>query len=281
MTDRAHRLGVAVAGAGHSGSTLLGLVLGTHPRAFYAGEAKKTLYIGDERKPLRKRVCKICGPDCAVWSRFDVPPEPDLYEQLARLTGRSVIIDSTKAPDWIRARRAELDEVGVPHRILFLTRDGRAVVNSRVRKYPERDPVEVVDHWLGQIGAARALVEERPAHALEVRYEELATRPEPTVRRVCAFLELAFEPSMLDYASHPHHPLGGNTGTQSLVARATGRDSELAKVPARSADYYGPMRGGFSLDLRWRAELPEEVRRVFDDRAAQMNEPYRWEDPEP
>jgi len=280
MTERVHQLGVAVAGAGHSGSTLLGLVLGSHSSAFYAGEAKKTIYIGDVKKPLRKRVCKICGPECVVWSRFEVPPEPDLYEHLARLTERSVIIDSTKRPAWIQERRAELDAVGVPHRIIFLTRDGRAVVNSRVRKYPERPPAEVVDHWLGQIGAARELVEERPEHALEIRYEDLATRPEETVRRVCAFLELPFEAPMLDYEKQTHHPLGGNTGTQSLVARAASIDSELAKVPKRSADYYGPMRGGFSIDLRWREELPAEVLRVFEERVGDLNDRYRWEDSE-
>ena len=55
---------------------------------------------------------------------------------------------------------AELDAVGVPHKLLFLGRDGRAVVNSRVRKYPERDPAETVDHWVGQIRATEELVAE-------------------------------------------------------------------------------------------------------------------------
>ncbi len=44
-------------GAGHSGSTLLGMMLGAHPEIFYAGEAKKAAYLHDERKPLRKRQC--------------------------------------------------------------------------------------------------------------------------------------------------------------------------------------------------------------------------------
>lgn len=56
MTDRENRLGVAIAGAGHSGSTLLGLVLGSLDDVFYAGEAKKTTFIGDPKKPLRKRI---------------------------------------------------------------------------------------------------------------------------------------------------------------------------------------------------------------------------------
>ncbi|MCB9592633.1 MAG: sulfotransferase [Sandaracinaceae bacterium] len=277
MRNRLNRLAVAIGGAGHSGSTLLGLVLGSHGDVFYAGEAKKSLFIGDEKKPLRKRVCKMCGPDCEVWSRFTVPPEPDLYEQLSRLTGRSVVVDSTKKPEWIRERRAEVDAGGGAHKIVYLVRDGRAVVNSRVRKYPELAPEVHVDQWIAQIQETDALVAERPDAAIQIRYEELATEPEATVRRVCEFLEVAFEPSMLAYESVPHHPLGGNTGTQSVVARAASIDSELAKIPNRSAGFYAGLRGGFSLDLRWRDELPDEVLRVFEARATETNERFRWE----
>lgn len=277
MTDRVNRLGVAIAGAGHSGSTLLGLVLGSHDDAFYAGEAKKTTFFGDENKPLRKRVCKICGPECEVWSRFVSPPTPDLFEHIARITSRTVVVDSTKKPDWIRARRAELDAAGVPHRLLFLTRDGRAVVNSRLRKHPDHDPVALVDRWLAQIDETEALARERPDDTMRVRYEELATRPEATLRRVCAFLGLAFDEAMLRYESHRHHPLGGNTGTQSVVARAAAIESGLARVPERSRAYYEDLRGGFQIDLRWRDELPADVRHLFERRAGAQNKPFRWD----
>lgn len=275
MSDRLNRLAVAIGGAGHSGSTLLGMVLGGHPDVFYAGEAKKSLFLGDPSKPARKRSCKLCGPDCPVWGRLSSPPAPDLYEALARITGRPVIVDSTKRVDWIRARRAELDRAGVPHKLLFLVRDGRAVVNSRVRKYPDRDPVEHVREWAAHVAATDALVRERPEDALEVRYERLATEPEATVRRVCAFLGLAYDPAMLAYERHEHHPLGGNTGTQSVVARAKG--APMVKVPARSADFYGGLRGGFALDLRWRDELPSEVLRAFEAHAGELDARFRWD----
>lgn len=274
---RENRLAVAICGAGHSGSTLLGLVLGSHPACFYAGEAKKTLFIGDARKPLRKRVCKICGEGCPVWSRFSVPPEPDVYEQLSRLTGRPVIVDSTKKVEWIRERAAEVDRAGAAHKRIFLTRDGRAVVNSRVRKYPDEDPAAIVDAWLAQVRATEALIAERPDGALRVRYEELATEPERVVRRVCGFLGLDYAADMLRYEAHEHHPLGGNTGTQSVVARAGEVEGTLARVPARSQTYYESLEGGFRLDLRWQRELPDAARRVFEERAGEANEAFRWE----
>lgn len=272
MTERSNRLAVALCGAGHSGSTLLGLVLGSHSRCFYAGEAKKSLYLGDPSKPLRKRACKICGEGCAIWSRF--APEPDVYDALSRLTGRDVVVDSTKDVSWIRAQRETLRAAGVPQRLVFLTRDGRAVVNSRLRKEPGRDPIELVDAWAAQIRATRALVQEHDEAALQVRYEELATEPERVVRRITAHLGLDFEPEMLRYEAHVHHPLGGNTGTQSLLARPPGVARE---VPERSRAFYEPLRGGFHLDLRWREELSAEALAMFEARAGALNEPFRWE----
>lgn len=276
MTERRHRLAVSICGAGHSGSTLLGLVLGSHSSGFYAGEAKKSLFLGDPRKPLRKRACKLCGEACPIWSRVTVPPVPDLYEQLAEVTGRSVIIDSTKDVAWIRARAEALDRAGVPQRRVFLSRDGRAVINSRLRKYG-LDPRRAIDEWLAQVEATEALLAERPEEVLRVRYEELATAPAPTARRLCEALGLAFEPGMLRYEEREHHPLGGNTGTQSVVARAGGREAPLAAVPGRSREYYEGLRGGFRLDRRWRTELPEAVAALFEERAGAVNEPYRWE----
>ncbi|MBZ0120962.1 MAG: sulfotransferase [Sandaracinaceae bacterium] len=271
--DRRCTLAVGICGAGHSGSTLLGLVLGSHSSCFYAGEAKKSRFVGDASKPLRKRVCKICGEDCAIWSRFVPPGEPDLYEALARLTGKPVIVDSTKDVEWIRSRR----EQSPRHRLLYLVRDGRAVINSRARKYKRHDARELVDEWIEQIEATEALVAAAPQETLRVRYEQLATEPEATVREVCAFLELPFEPEMLRYEAHAHHPLGGNTGTQSVVARVASTLRTLAEVPERSRTYYESIRGGFRLDLRWKEELSPELLRLFEERAGSLNEPFRWE----
>src|SRR5262245_25849000 len=84
-----------VGGAGHSGSTLLGLVLGAHPSVFYAGEANKSRFLGDASIKQRKRTCKTCGETCRIWSAID--PKAPLYEALAERSGRPIVADSTKS----------------------------------------------------------------------------------------------------------------------------------------------------------------------------------------
>jgi hypothetical protein len=263
---RVHRLTIGICGAGHSGSTLLGLVLGSHSQVFYPGEAEKT-----------RKGCKICGPSCGLWSRF--APEPDLYEGMARLTGKPVIVDSSKPVRWIDARVAELDRLGVPHRLVFLARDGRAVVNSRVRKYGRESAEESIDQWMAQIRATEELITRRgEQNVLRLRYEELVAAPREHIERVCTFAGLAFEPAMMRYEEHEHHPLGGNTGTQSVVARKTLGHAGASGIPERSRDYYEDLDGGFRIDMRWKTELDDEVRKLFEARAGAINAPFCWDE---
>ena len=281
MGARFHRLTVAICGAGHSGSTLLGLILGAHPDVFYAGEAKKTLFIDDPSKPLRKRVCKLCGASCVVWSRFEQPPSPDLYEHLAQLTGRPVIVDSTKKVAWIRERGHELATTTAAHRFIVLTRDGRAVINSRLRKDPAASVDALTTRWMEQMRETEAWAGSASDRTMRVRYEELALEPERIVRGVCDHIGIGYDLKMLRYELAEHHPLGGNTGTQSVVARAHAMaEPAFADVPERSRDYYQPMKGGFSLDLRWRSELPADALARFEELAGEFNAPYRWDGPE-
>ncbi|MEM6961438.1 MAG: sulfotransferase [Myxococcota bacterium] len=266
---------VFVAGAGHSGSTLLGHLLGNHAQAFYAGEAKKSIYIGDSTKPLRKRICKLCGEDCPLWSRFDPESKLHLYQQLAHLSGRSVVVDSTKSIEWIERQRRTLPAQTEAY-LLFLTRDGRAVVNSRVRKYPNRQPSDLIDDWRRQIEATEQLMQRFDGDTYEIRYEKLATEPEVIMRNLCNFLGLRYTPSMLRFDASNHHPLGGNNGTQFLMSRAQGQDPNQNALGDRIHAYYGSHPAGIQLDLRWRSELPDEVLRLFEKRAGTLNLRFRW-----
>ncbi len=122
-----------IGGAGHSGTTLLGMALGAHPRVFYAGEARKSTFIGNPQKALRKRTCKVCGASCKVWSDLDRKPGEDLYEALSRRTGRPIVADSTKSIEWLDEQIAIVRAAEVTLHMIFLGRDGRAVVGSGVR----------------------------------------------------------------------------------------------------------------------------------------------------
>lgn len=263
-----------ICGAGHSGSTLLGMVLGGARDAFYAGESAKVRYLHDRTKPLRKRACKICGEDCPVWGEFHWNPCAPLHAQIAARTGAGLIIDSTKRADWIQARAAETRAGGGKAGLIFLQRDGRAVINSRIRKYPERDPASQIGQWLEQMSEAASLFACFDGPKLAVRYEAFATRPEAETRAICEAFDMAYDPLMLDYQARPHHPLGGNSGTQFVAARGA---SDALELGAARRDYYAGHPGGIRLDHRWIDELSPANAGLFETMAGKINAAYRWD----
>ncbi|WP_417488679.1 sulfotransferase [Maricaulis sp.] len=264
---------VMMCGAGHSGSTLLGMILGSHSQAFYAGEGAKVRNLGDERKPLRKRVCKICGEGCEVWAGFRWDRDRPLYEQIAAHVHRPVIIDSTKDEAWIEARAAEMNQAGGRAFLLFLTRDGRAVVNSRIRKYPDRGAEAQILQWMGKMELSKALFDRFEGPKLQISYENLSTRTEDEVRRVCEIMQIEFEPAMLRFAEQSHHVLGGNSGTQFIAAKTRFDDPDEAFVSLtdRTSAYYENHSGGIELDLRWKQELDPAHLALFEDLAGPLN----------
>jgi hypothetical protein len=272
---------VFIAGAGHSGSTLLGFVLGASSAVFYAGEARKSTFIGDERKPEKKRVCKLCGPSCPIWGNFRLAPGMHLYDELARRTGRPIIVDSTKSREWIDLQSATLMSNGTALAMVLLTRDGRAVVNSRLRKYPSISAREHAARWLEQIRAAEHLAQRFPGRVARLRYEELASRPEPSIRRVVGELGIQFERAMIEPWTTEQHPLGGNNGTQFLFARERKTDGTIIELTDKTRAHYGDHPRGFMLDLRWKAEMSEQALSDFDAEVGAGNSAYAWNEEAP
>ncbi len=245
-----------IGGAGHSGSTLLGLILGGLPGVFYAGEAKKSQFLGNLAKPEKKRVCKVCGAGCVVWTEAEQLGASDaakLYPVLRKITGVSTICDSSKDLGWqskqIELARERNEGIGY----IWLIRDGRAVVNSRARKYPNIALETHVDEWREQMESVQKNTIELQAQGITVstvHYEELAQHPVSELRRLCHRFGLTEDQSAVSFWLHAQHPLGGNNGTQSAL-RAPGAEIRL--------------------DERWRHELDEASQEIFEKLAGAFN----------
>ena len=267
-----------IAGAGHSGSTLLGLILGSHGDCFYAGEAEKTNHLGNADAHEMKRLCKICGRDCPIWQGFVVREADDLYEQIAARTGKPIIVDSTKHTRWLSKQIDFLGHTTAESFMIFLQRDGRAVINSWIRKYPTQNVKELIAGWIRQIQRTKALFDGFDGTKIEVRYEQLATEPARVTQELCAFLEMPYQPAMLDFFQHEHHPLGGNNGTQFLVAKAQSDriKSPYVRLSTRNRYYYEDHPLAIRIDLRWKKELDPAVERLFEEMAGQENAELEW-----
>lgn len=79
---------------------------------------------------------------------------------------------------------------------VHMIRDGRDVVRSYVElgRYSVR---EATDRWSRAIRVSREFGQQHPRQFMEVCYEDLVREPEMVLQRVCPFVQIAFDETML------------------------------------------------------------------------------------
>ena len=71
-----------------------------------------------------------------------------IYEYFFEWSDRDILVDFSKSPKWIELQLRQLDcWKEVRPILIYLARDGRAVVNSYLRKYSDRTIVEETVRW--------------------------------------------------------------------------------------------------------------------------------------
>ena len=257
-----------VLSAGHSGSTLLSLLLNAHSQLHALSEIDKLSRFARDpergRRPLatpfwqavraryeaasgrsfaelelrRPHGHAPVGDALAAWA-IDYA---NLASAVASVCGKRCLIDASKdAGQLDLLLSAQCFDV----RVIQLVRDGRGVVHSYRRKYGSF--ARGYRHWSRSVHAARRLRARVPEKRwLALRYEDLALAPERELRRVCEFLGVAFEPAMLRFRSARWEGISGNR-----IAKATGE--------------------AITLDERWRRELPPLQRALFAVLGGRLN----------
>jgi hypothetical protein len=202
-----------IVGSGRSGTTLLRAILDAHEELTIPDE----VYFGGAGDVLRRggsweRAFERCAGE--LQKRWGLAPD-EARRRLAASPPRREG-DLVRVLLALQAERAGTPRIGLKHpddslrvldlaselpeaRFIHVLRDGTAVTASFTRAgFGPTSVVECADLWRRRTDGAcegRALGDDR---YLEVRFEDLVTDTEAQVRKVCAFLDLAFEPSMLD-----------------------------------------------------------------------------------
>jgi hypothetical protein len=262
-TSSGERVGlVYVMGAGHSGSTILGITLGNCDGFFYAGELEEWLMTAarphwgaaerqDFWSAVKERIGDVdvlfggsanrCLERSSASFRVDLWPARrrlrPAYRRLARelidvvadVSGARYVIDTSHFP--LRAR--ELRELpGIDLYLIYLVRDPRAVVASNTRELSPHELAEIrwrkltmnADLWLTQLLAMRTFVSHPPDRRMLVRHEDFLADPDGVTRQILAMLGSEAELPDLD-ALAVQAPLQGNQlirAERVAVRRAAG-----------------------------------------------------------
>ena len=222
---------IYIAGAAHSGSTLLDMMLNAHPEIMSVGEVLKLNNVKHSKSGEAKATRCSCGASgllqCPFWSRVnkeidkahgktladldvdnyharDQRPEPNtaLFKAIAAVSGKNFIVDSSKMP-----RRLEylLRQEALNVYPVHLIRSPEGQISSVVHRF---GLVASIFRYEVVSAQTRAKLKSVP-HGV-VRYEDLVREPEQTLKRLLAPLGLIFHPLQLAWAEQPKHSFAGN-----------------------------------------------------------------------
>jgi hypothetical protein len=161
------------------------------------------------------------------------------FRAYARREGKERFGDKT--PAYLEAVD-ELLAVWPDARVVVLARDARAIARS-IAKLPfgPNNPYAAAAWWARGIRTGLEAERRHPDQVLTVRYEDLVSEPEATVRRVCDHVRLGYNSEML------------------AIERAA-----PGKIVAEQANWYTGVSKPISTAERdrWRTEMSEEDQRV-------------------
>ena len=199
--DRLLRRPVFIIAPVRSGSTLLRMTLGAHSLLHAPHELHFRRLEVRSATRLAERSLSLLGLERAdlehlLWDRV-------LHRELVR-SGKSVLVEKTPGNAFVYRRIAAC---WPDARFLFLLRHPAAVARSWYEADPgRRDPETATHDALRYLRAVDRARNELSGHTL--RYEELTADPVGVLRGVCDFLEIEFEPEMLDYGHRRTTSLG-------------------------------------------------------------------------
>lgn len=150
----------------------------------------------------------------------------EIFDAIAAHTRVPYIVDSSKSAYRFRSL---YDSYPEKLKAIVLQRDYRAVAYSQLKR-----GISIEDSarkWAQSAHSVETLSKNIPAEKfLRLRYEDLCERPEAELRRICSFLGIEFEDTMLSRPSDGIHDLGGSPSKFQSGRSEIRLDSEYLDV---------------------------------------------------
>ncbi|RJQ76337.1 MAG: sulfotransferase [Desulfobacteraceae bacterium] len=221
-----------VIGAQRSGTTLLRLMLNSHPDVAIPEEGTFWMpllrsYGKNPQAPIQKAVLQNYlryiskNSQFKLWLLDDsVIREKALsmeritlshlmslyYDAYAQVQGKMQIGDKT--PSFFRMVPV-LSNLFPQAKFIHIVRDGRDIYLS-LRKMGRKDNISVgALEWAFKVlKAQRDLAKIDPVRVLQLRYEDLLAAPGSKLEEICAFLHVTYDSAMLDFWKTSHNYIG-------------------------------------------------------------------------
>lgn len=235
---------VFISSLAHSGSTMLDLLLGAHPKMVGLGEVYTILNWPLSEVEDILCTCNSLARDCVYWgdvlhqlNSHQHSPVSDKYKIVAQTFYRvfgdeTILVDSSKLSIALQALN-ECENLSVS--VVRLSKDVRAFtishmdilgqeiqiglysgpfknkkINEFVLKHTIKTPTYLFWKWYLRSRFALHQINQGGFPHIHISYEELCFEPEKTLQKISEFIGVNFITQMLVPAKHQNHILTGN-----------------------------------------------------------------------
>lgn len=242
---------IFILSASHVGSTLLDLMLGSHPECSSLGEAWRK--DGDG--------CDLCGGVCEKWAGFDYKKDGRFYKKLFERFDTPILVDSSKKEDWVREIYFKMADV----KVIRLRRDGRRRLLAYKEEFGEVSAKQV-KRWIRKEKKIRWATRGIPC--LNVRYEDICDGD--ALQKCCDYIGIDYKPEMREYWTAAHHGYYGSCRAFSLVKAHHGKAlTEKESSFVEKQGFVVKSNNDFSF-------LNAEELKVFEKRAGDLNRKFGY-----
>jgi hypothetical protein len=192
---------IFIVGCQSSGTTLLRLMLDSHPGISCGPE---TRFLEDFAALTERNwsYMRNYGFPRSYWDRKLAETFDSIKRDYASETGKTRWADKT--PRYALSL-GYITELFPACQVVHVIRDGRDVVASHRDRWGYWSAIKAVEKWPRYIRAARQAGRSLPSDRYhEVRYEDIVGRTEPTMRLLLEFLDEPWSPAVLEHDRHPH-----------------------------------------------------------------------------
>lgn len=216
---------VGILGANYCGSTVMDMVMNTHPDMVGVGELNLvTEGSFNPKNAVSKIGCEIChysGNTCPILPKEGFPYQmATVHREIAERAGVDWVVDSSKAARIYRKYEKAKSADGYWYFVLIKTPEAAAAsyVKHYTPPHPEWAPDfkgsptgdEIAKTWCNHYKQILDFVKGR--QHIVIKYEEFAEDPKSTLTRVSEFLGVqdAFDISGYGDVKYGHHRIAGN-----------------------------------------------------------------------
>jgi hypothetical protein len=221
--NQVDRFPIFIIGASRSGTTLLRLMLNSHPaihippEAWFLGDLVTLLPskgLLDENQLVRAKEIILRNERWKDWNcdedRLDFALQnnrpktlktliQDLFEGCSQAKYAKIWGEKSPRHSFIAEK---LYDIFPESRFIHLIRDGKDACSSMLsRGWYDKNFVRICEHWKTLVDAALQGRKFEKNRYFEIYYEKLICEPKETLSKACGFLGIDFSEAMLDYQS--------------------------------------------------------------------------------